>query len=197
LRLEELEELHYITRIENLTSISEHGILSHRRAAEIPHVSVAMSEIQDIREAKVVPLGRPLHEYVNLYFHARNPMMWVRADQHDRLCVVRVSTAVLAIEGAVVTDQNASSKYVRFAPAPDGVAIVDRERTFAEDWRHPDQITYWRQKSMKCAEVLIPDRVPPELLSGVYASCEASRKAVEAISTLPCTVSGYLFFQEG
>jgi len=196
MRRDELEELHYITRIENLPSISERGILSHSRAAAIPHISVAMPDIQDIRAAKGVPRGRPLHEYVNLYFHARNPMLWIRLDQHEQLCVIRVSPDVLDIPGTVVTDQNAASKYVRFAMAPDGLAIVDRERTFAEDWRHPDQITYWRQKSMKCAEVLVPDRVPPELLTGVYCSGAPSRAAAQAMTNLPCTINGHLFFQE-
>jgi hypothetical protein len=196
MRRDELEELHYITRIENLPSIYERGILSHARAVEVQHISVAMPEIQDIRATKVVPGGRPLHEYVNLYFHARNPMMWVRLDHHEQLCVVHVSPNVLDVPGTVVTDQNASSKYVRFAMAPDGLAIVERERTFAEDWRHPDQITYWRQKSMKCAEVLVPDQVPPELLMGVYCSCEASRAMAQAVSSLPCAINGHLFFQE-
>lgn len=172
MRRDELAELHYITPIENLESICTHGILSHARAAQLAHRSVAMETIQDIRATKVVPQGRRLHEYANLYFHARNPMMWVRMDLHEQLCVVRVSPDVLEIEGTVITDQNASSKYVRFAPAPGGLAIVDIERTFAKDWTHPDTITYWRQKSMKCAEVLVPDRVPPELLTGVY--CRAT-----------------------
>jgi len=74
--------------------------------------------------------------------------------------------------------------------------LLHGERTFAEDWRHPDQITYWRQKSMKCAEVLVPDRVPPELLTGVYCSCETPRAAAQALTSLLCTIDGYLFFQE-
>jgi ssDNA thymidine ADP-ribosyltransferase, DarT len=101
------------------------------------------------------------------------------------------------IQGTVITDQNASSKYARFASAPDGITIVDYDRTFAEDWRDPDQITYWRKKSMKCAEVLVPDRIPPGFLTGVYCSCEASTSIVQAASTLDCTVNGYLFFQSG
>lgn len=42
------------------------GILSHKRVRNINHDSVAMEVIQDRRENKVVPGGRPLHEYVNL-----------------------------------------------------------------------------------------------------------------------------------
>ena len=70
MKLEELEELHYITPLANLRSIIERGILSHQKAEKIVHRSVAMDEIQERRKKVVVPGGRPLHQYVNLYFHA-------------------------------------------------------------------------------------------------------------------------------
>jgi len=76
MRREELEELHYISPIVNVSSILTHGILSHRRASKLPHQSVAMPEIQDRRRKVQVPKARPLHEYVNLYICARNPMMY-------------------------------------------------------------------------------------------------------------------------
>src|ERR687898_128319 len=94
-----LRELHYIVAIENLASLVEHGILSHVRASALPHVDVSMAAIQERRHQKVVPdvrLAKPrkLHEYANLYFDARNPMMYVRKDLHAKLCVVRVSPDV-------------------------------------------------------------------------------------------------------
>jgi len=90
-----------------------------------------MSEIQDRRSRVVVPGGRPLHEYVNLYICARNPMLYKRRDQHRELCGLRVSTALLDAPNVIVADGNASSDYVRFEPAPKGLRIVDRELTFA------------------------------------------------------------------
>ena len=51
MRRDELEELHYITPLENLPSIMKHGILSHRQAEKISHKSVAMTEIQKRRAA--------------------------------------------------------------------------------------------------------------------------------------------------
>ena len=71
-------ELHYMTPIENLASVAMHGILSHARAVAVQHASVALQAVQDQRAGKRVPGGRPLHEYVNLYFDARNAMMWMR-----------------------------------------------------------------------------------------------------------------------
>lgn len=75
---QELKELHYITPIANVPSILEHGLPSHKRVQGIVHESVAMSGIQDRRRCKKVPHAQPLHDYVNLYFHARNHMLYNR-----------------------------------------------------------------------------------------------------------------------
>ena len=72
---EDITELHYITPIENVPSILEYGILSNRKAARLPHTSVAMEEVQDRRRNKQIPGARSLHNYVNLYFDAHNPML--------------------------------------------------------------------------------------------------------------------------
>jgi ssDNA thymidine ADP-ribosyltransferase, DarT len=199
MRREELEELHYITPLENLASICLRGILSHRRAQTVRHTSVAMEDIQDRRSRKTVPGGRSLHEYVNLYFHARNPMMYKRHERHVELCVLRVNAAVLDLEGVVVTDANAAAEdcYVRFAPAPEGLRIVDRAETFALRWTSANYFEQCRLKSRKCAEVLVPDRVEPQFLDGVYVSCDEARAACEAMGLdLTVTVNGHIFFNE-
>jgi hypothetical protein len=165
----ELTELHYITPVANLGSIKNHGILSHIRAAAKQHETVADQAIQDMRAKVRLPDGSRLHTYANLYFHARNPMMFKRLDRRHELCVLRISSDILDSEGVVITDRNAASPYVRWAKAPAGLAIVDREMTYAPDWRHPDPIEYWRRKSHKCAEVLVPDRVEPGFIFGGYA----------------------------
>ena len=140
----ELEELHYITPICNVPSILQHGILSHMHAGRVQHHSVAMRQIQDLRAAKSVPGGQPLHAYVNLYIFARNPMLRKRKEQHSHLCVLRVSCDVLDVPNVVITDQNAASKYVRFTKAPEGLAQVKREMVFSQWWTHPeDQILEW------------------------------------------------------
>jgi hypothetical protein len=74
-----------------------HGILSHEQAGRLPHHSVAMQPVQDRRDQKHVPGGVKLHQYANLYFHARNPMLHKRLSEVDGLSVLRVSTEVLAL----------------------------------------------------------------------------------------------------
>ena len=98
--------------IANIPSVLVHGILSHEGATKLKHHSVAMQAIQDKRDVKSVPGGLRLHQYANLYFHARNPMLSAR--RHEDVCVLRLSTEVLNLQGTVIADQNAASKYVRF-----------------------------------------------------------------------------------
>jgi hypothetical protein len=75
-RREDLTEVHSIQPIETVPSILQLGILSNRRARRVAHSSIADPMVQERRAEVVVPGGRHLHEYANLYFHARNPMMY-------------------------------------------------------------------------------------------------------------------------
>lgn len=68
-----LTELHCIMPMDNVASVLLHGILSYERAARLPHHSVALQPVQDRRDKKHVPGGLKLHQYANLYFHARKP----------------------------------------------------------------------------------------------------------------------------
>jgi hypothetical protein len=195
---DQLHELGYIVPIETVPSILQHGILSHRRAQRVAHTSIALQDVQDLRAMKTVPNGRALHEHVNLYICPRNPMLLKRSSIHEQICVLRVSVDVLDIPNVIVTDGNAASKYVSFRPAPTGLAIVDRERTFAEWWTHNDQIEQWRHSSEKCAEVLVPDVVPAAYVIGAYVSGNDSRQRLQCLApNLPITVDPNLFFQRG
>lgn len=188
-------ELHCIMPIANIGSVLVHGILSYARAAKLPHRSVALQPVQDRRDQKQVPGGLKLHQYANLYFHARNPMMYKRANEADGLCILRVSTEVLALPGVVLSDQNAASDYVRFL-APAQWPELPFDDIFARDWTHPDRIVYWRQKARRCAEVLVPQRVEPKFLTGAHVvDAEASKRLASHRWHLPIALSPDLFFR--
>lgn len=190
-------DLHFICPISNLPSILRLGILSHVRAEKHSHTSVAAEEIQERRVDKQIPGGRMLHEYANLYFNARNPMMRRRAARHKELTVLRVSARLLDLPDTVIADMNASSDYVRFGASPGALKNIDKDRVFARDWRHPgDERAYWRHKSVMCAEVLVPDYVDASYIDGAYVSCdEAKENVVAHAPALPVLVNADLFFQ--
>lgn len=172
-------ELHNIMPIANIPSVLKHGILSHERCAKLPHSDVSMADVQDRRDKVRVPGGLRLHQYANLYFHARNPMMSARNHQATHLSILRVSTEVLGLQGVVISDQNAASKYVRFR-APDGLDELNFDKIYAEDWRHPDdKVAYWRHKSMKCAEVLVPDFIDAKYIQGAYVVSQEVKRQLQ------------------
>lgn len=191
---DDLVELHSIQPIANVRSILARGILSHNAATAVDHIDISASEIQDLRAEVVVPGGRRLHDYANLYFDARNPMMSRRRSKHDELCVLRVSCEVLDLPGVVVTDGNASSDYIRFGAAVDGLAFIDHELTFAEWWTDDDTDEYRRKKRARCAEVLVPNRVPPDFVIGAYVCGHGSDGPTGLPSTLDVREERRLFF---
>lgn len=189
-------ELHCIMPIANVPSVLANGILSYERAAGLRHASVALQPVQELRDQKRVPQGRRLHQYPNLYFHARNPMLYKRRPEAGSLCVLRLSLDALEIAGTVITDSNAASSYVRFLH-PAQWRFVDFDDVLAESWKHPDdQRREWRHKSRKCAEVLVPDCVPAGLLGGAYVvDAVAGARLAQVAPRLLAVIDPVLFFR--
>jgi len=198
-------ELHYLTSIENLRSIHVHGVLSHDLAAKVPHVDVSNQQVQDARRNKRVAFAehatpRRLHSYANLFLHGRNSMLRELCHRcgHESIAVLRIGAEALDLPDVVIADQNAASKYARFYASPGGLAHLDERYVFARDWGDPavDEIDYWRRKSRRSAEALIPDRVEPELIRGAYVSCNRSRSACRKLHPpLAIDVFPDLFFR--
>jgi ssDNA thymidine ADP-ribosyltransferase, DarT len=180
----------------NIPSVMNRGILSYERAAKIQHRSVALQPIQDRRDRKQVPGGLKLHQYANLYFHARNPMLFKRLAEAPNLCVLRVSTRVLELEGTVISDQNAASDYARFLH-PRQWKLLDFDAIYAMDWRHPGNLAaYYRHSSQKCAEILVPHCVEAQFLTGAYVMDGAARDRLKALGlALTVTANPMLFFR--
>jgi hypothetical protein len=194
---EKLTELHNITAIANLVSITQHGIVCHHRAKNLGGISIALEEIQARRVDKRVPGGLLLHDYACLYFNARNPMLYRRLSHDLSLCVLSVRPEILDVPGVVITDQNAAGDWVRFAAAPEGISIVREDLTFAERWTHPDdQREEWRHKAAMCAEVLVPECVPSSFITGAYVSGSVPQQRVVALGLgVVTTINARLFFR--
>lgn len=192
-----LRELHYITDIANVASILDFGVLSHRLAARRAgsHVTVASVEVQARRAAKRIPMGRTsraLHDYVNLYVHARNAMLYTLLEQRrGDLAVLAIDATVLDLDGVIVADRNAASA-ARFRPAIEGIQELDETSVFATWWHQSDDA-----KQRRMAEVLVPDRIAPTLVRRAYVpDPEAAERLRDRCGDQRLTigVNRYLFF---
>jgi len=163
-------ELHFITPIRNVQSILRHGILSNERVEKHTHRSVANSNVQKIRDNIRIPNGLNLHQYANLYFDARNPMLYtLMTNGSDDLCILRLDKFLMTSPGVVISDRNAASRYANFWSYSEAMVKLDLDAIYAHYWaNHVDPIELMEHKSIKCAEVLVPQQVEPKYITGAY-----------------------------
>lgn len=194
MHINEIQELYFITAIANIPSIMGNGILSHNRVQRLPHSSIAEEGVQERRRNKKIPgTNRWLHDYANLYFDAHNPMLSARRHLNDSICVLRIKKDVLSLEGVIVTDQNAS-KDCWFKPVKEGLALLNKDEIYATFWLHADFYEQTRRKGIKCAEVLVLNRVDSQYIFAAYVANKTALTAFQKISTLPVEINGSLFF---
>lgn len=82
----------------------------------------------------------PLHEYANVYFDPKNPMLYKRRGENENICILKFDHSILDFEGAIVSDRNASSSYASFYPPDMGLLEIDFKLVFASDWRDDNSI---------------------------------------------------------
>lgn len=188
--------LYNITAIQNIPSIIEHGILCYDLASKIPHISIALNDIQKRRNSVKIPHGMYLHHYANLYFTYHNPMLYRKQGQAEDLCILAISSEVLDYEGCIVTDRNAATSLVKFYSPEAGIEQIDFELVFAKFWTHPDLNEQNNHKAIKCAEVLVPRKVPyDQILNACVVSEEAKQKLANTGFDREITVKPSVFYR--
>ncbi|MEP0815091.1 MAG: DUF4433 domain-containing protein [bacterium] len=193
---DEFSELHYITPIFNVESILRFGILCNKEAAKLPHHSIADDEIQERRQDKRLPNGLTIHRCANVYFYARNAMMYRRQALHRSICVLRINPSVLDIDRVLVSDRNASRDLVRFGTPDEMIPLLKFTDIFRKSWDVGDEAERYRLKGTMCAEVLVPNRIDPCYIMGAYASCaESLAELLRMAPALDVRVNPDLFFQ--
>jgi hypothetical protein len=169
--------LHYMAPLPRMYLIACLGILSYNfcKALEnnetfkklldgIGNISIADTNVQYRRSARIV-FGRSLHDYVPLYIGIHTPMQYVVTrdnfeEQAWRVVFAEISVEkVFDLDGVCYTDGNAASDASQVYMNLEGIDAIDwdivlrESRTWSPEW-----------KRRKAAEVLVPDRVPPECI---------------------------------
>lgn len=170
----DIQELYYITDIENVPSILDKGILSHNTVKDIPHVDISNKEIQGVRENKLVPLNTtgnklPLWSFVCLFAQPHNAMMYV--SRHKHICVIRLDKNILEQDDVIITDRNASCQNATFAKASDWVLTNETARCLYSRQSLPtmtNQITHHDYKSIRQLEILCPQKVAQKYILGFF-----------------------------
>lgn len=201
MKREEIKELHYITHLDNVPTILQRGILSHQAGQRVPHKSVADEEVQSRRAARAIPGGLRLHQYANLYFNARNAMMYRITGQmgipREQLAVLRIADTVLDRSGVVITEINAAADVSPlWHTVREGLPMLDVATIYAHSWNHADLLEKQHHKQRMMAEALVPNRVPPGYIAGAYVVSEdVARVLSQSAPTMGVMVLPCMFFQ--
>ena len=169
------KHVYSIMPINNIPSIMTNGILSHEQAKKFPHLSVADLDVQDRRDRVVLPNGSQLHYYTNLYFSFWNPMLSRIRDKNEEICILGIAASVLDLAGCAITDRNAATALARFYSPQEGLRELNHKRIHATNWYTEDVYQLRDNRAVKCAEVLIPERVAPEYIMGAYVVSESAK----------------------
>ena len=199
MRKPDIKSLYYITHIENLPSILQRGILSHKAVEELglSYTPIYDSGIVSKRKDKSTPARSSLWEYANLYFQPRNPMMYRVVHEKDKrdIAVIGVKPDVLAAVGGLITDGNAANEPSQFFAIKEGIEILQKQwKIIQNEWWN--ELDGSKRKIM--AECLVPRQISPELVHSVFVADYKAKERVETIigsAKIPIVPEPNMFFQ--
>lgn len=182
MQIPDIRALYYITHIDNLPSIFEHGIFSHDRveAENLSYKSISDAGILRHRSNKPPMDGKNLWDFANLYFQPRNAMMYRIVNQRnlEDIAVVSIDKTVLDEQGVFLTDGNAASTQTQFYRVPEGLKTLRKQWQIIQEkwWNDVDG-----SKRKMMAECLIPNYVKPEYIQTVYVAKNETQNVVQQI----------------
>lgn len=164
---------------------------------KIEHVDLSNPSVQKRRDLIKVPNHRPLHDYANLYFDARNPMLYylIRNTNVDNLCVLCINKQVLDLPNTVITDRNAACSLAIFETPKNALNLLNFDIIFARYWNDDNFLEKEEKKQIKCAEILVLNKVSSHNIICIKVGTQKALKKVEELGIkLPIHLDKDLFF---
>lgn len=196
----DIKFLFNINDLKNLDSIFQYGLLSKNEKIKrgISSVDLSNADVQKIRDDKRIPNHGMLHDYANLYFNPRNPMMYYLINHRslDDLCIICIDKRVLDLEGTVVSDRNAASELAAFESPDKGNRYINFSKVFSKYWTSDNPSEQYENKQIQCAEVLVLNMVTREYLIGILVCTQKAKEKVESLNLdIQVVINKDLFFQ--
>jgi len=170
--------LFYITHIDNIPSLLEKGILSHEQivSRNIQFTPIYDEGIVSNRRDIHTPDGRTLWNFTNLYFQARNPMLYrvLHEKPENEIAVISVQPNVLGRPDIYVSTGNAahsSSNILNTSEMKKALRQIIRDTVGVEWWNDLDG-----SKRKIMAECLVPDMLPPDYIQSIYVANHTAKE---------------------
>lgn len=194
----DIKGLFYITHINNIPSMLEHGILSHAlvEANKVQFTSIYDADIVSNRRDRVTPSGKSLWDFANLYFQPRNPMLYRVINEKDKkdIAIIGIKPEVLRQLGVFVATGNAASQPSEILPVNKGLKdIYTLWNVINSEWWNADDGS--KRKIM--AECLVPNKVSSDFIQAIYVTNHtiAEKLRSDLQTDIPIIPEPHMFFQ--
>ncbi len=181
--------LWHMTHKDNVEEILNKGILSHTLAhKKASPKDISDHNVQKWRESNDPIYGRKIHDYAPTYINIKNPMLYVKRNIQNQLCLIEISLSVLSNDNFIFTDGNAASRNTKFYNLNEDLKQLP--------WKVLDS-SYWSDledgKRKRCAEILIHPSIEPKHIIKIHCF---SHETLEFISrfNVQSKITGELFF---
>ena len=158
----------HMTHRDNIHGILKNGILNYYDAHKMKAVLVDISDpdVQSLRDFRTEHFyGRRIHEYVPLYIRPRNPMLYVRRNFQNEICLIEVSPLVLQHNEYIIANGNAASHITEFFDSIEDIDKLPWDVLNGRFWPDFDD-----GKRKMCAEVLIFNKIDPKFIKNIHCS---------------------------
>ena len=189
--LDGIDYLYHMTHINNVPGILQRGLLSHNQAHQRGGVTdISDRNVNDRRNWRTVN-GVPLHDFANLYFNPKNPMLYRRKEIQDDIVILAFDKRLLSNEGTWFTDGNAASNATKFYYHLSDLSGLDWECIEGAYWTDYDD-----GRRTRCAEILVPGGIHPSwILKIIVSSPSARQKLYRFVRTdIPVEIQPWRYF---
>ncbi len=174
--------LWHMTHRNNVENIMRYGILSNTQTTKFAKpVDISDHGVQRWREEKDPIYDRKIHDYTPTYFNIRNPMLYLRKNIQDELCLIEISLSVLSEANFLFTDGNAAARDTAFYNSLYDLAHLPWEVLNASYWNDFED-----GKRKRCAEVLIYPSIDPKYIKQIHCNSDVT---LQQLSRINCNVT--------
>ncbi|SMM97616.1 ADP-ribose 1''-phosphate phophatase related protein [uncultured Candidatus Thioglobus sp.] len=197
----EINNLYYICHIDNLKSILENGLLSHNKIQTFsPKVIYDESIISRRKDIKPnLEKNETLWDFSNLYFNARNAMLYRVIHEQALKNVVIIQFSKLVLDYAkthhsYISIGNAAHSESNFtADIETGLKDLKKIWSFwnKEYWNESDG-----SKRLMMSELIVQDKIPENYIDSIYVASEAIGNEVKELTDFANVITEpNMFFQ--
>lgn len=184
-----VKHLYYLSPVNNIPSILEHGVMSKMavETLEIPYDDYSDQTVQTIRERK------SLHEYVPLFFNTRNAMTFRYQKEKRDFAILRLNSDLVTHYDCLVSDRIAACSDAEiYTLSEAALKKINIELVLSARNFYDNRLL----KKRLGAEILVKtDMIEPEWIECIILDGTAEK--IKGISIRQLRDSGYNYYFEG